>query len=182
MRWDVVDRYWRVTIDHLGSWEFWEGVGKVAPIATALIALVAASIALRAINAQRDIARRRAAIDFFLKTEMDTDLVKLYKLFKQIAPTLKEGSLSDFTKTEHYHQIRDFLAICELIAVGVNEQAFSARVSWAYWGDILPQSYRDAKPLIDYVRKTPGEGTSRTCCELEKLCNRWAKRPPKRGH
>ena len=49
-----------------------ETVAKLAPIGTALIALSAAIIALLAILAQMHIARRRAAIDFFLKTEVDT--------------------------------------------------------------------------------------------------------------
>src|SRR2546428_3230408 len=61
-----------------------ETAAKFAPIATALIALVASCIALCAIRAQRDIARRRAAIDFFLKTEMDDTVLKLYKRFKPL--------------------------------------------------------------------------------------------------
>jgi hypothetical protein len=39
------------------------------------------------------------------------------------------------------------------IAVGINEGAFSERVSQAYWGDVLPDSYVDALPLIQWVRK-----------------------------
>jgi hypothetical protein len=66
MRWDVVDRYWRAVLDFLtGDRDYWEAAGKSAPVITAIIALCAAGIAWRAIHAQRDIARRRAAIDFF---------------------------------------------------------------------------------------------------------------------
>lgn len=138
---------------------------------------MAAAIALLAIAAQRDIARRRAAIDFFLKTEMDAGIIELYRKFKKSVPTLASvQSMASFTKTKKYHDIRAFLSICELIAVGVNEKAFSERVSLLYWGDVLPQTYRDAKPLIDYVRKILGEGTENTCIELEKLCTKWAKK------
>jgi hypothetical protein len=82
-----------------------ETAAKFAPIATALIALVASCIA------------------FF------------YKRFKQLSPTIKELlAKPDLTNTQEYHDIRAFLNICELIAVGINEGAFSDRVSSAYWG------------------------------------------------
>ncbi len=135
-----------------------------------------------AIRAQRDIARRRAAIDFFLKTEMDDTVVKLYKTFKQLSPTIKELlAKPDLTKTQEYHDIRAFLNICELIAVGINEGAFSDRVSYAYWGDVLPHSYRDAEPLIKQIRNTPGEGTAHTYADLEKLCKKWTSKEEPTG-
>jgi hypothetical protein len=52
-------------------WTFSQNAGKVAPVLTASIAVVAACIAVRSIEAQKLIARKRAAIDFFLKTETD---------------------------------------------------------------------------------------------------------------
>ncbi len=60
-----------MALSGLGDWSFWEHVGKVAPIITALIALVAAVVAIISLRTQVHIARRRAAIDVFLKTEMD---------------------------------------------------------------------------------------------------------------
>ena len=48
-----------------------DDVEKFAPIATATIALIAAVVAFVAIKVQRSIARKRAALDFFLKTETD---------------------------------------------------------------------------------------------------------------
>src|SRR6266567_808242 len=96
-----------------------EPAAKLAPIATALIALVASCIALWAIRAQRDIARRRAAIDFFLKTEMDETVTKLYRRFKELSPTIDQlVAKPDLMDTQEYHDIRAFLNICELIAVG----------------------------------------------------------------
>src|SRR6266446_1306544 len=55
-----------------------------------------------------------------------------------------------------------FLNICELIAVGIKKRAFSKSVSKAYWGDVIPKSYRDAKQLIDDIRRTPEEGSRYT--------------------
>jgi hypothetical protein len=121
------------------SEHWWEVAAKLAPIATALIALGAATIAWLAILTQRDIARRRAAVDFFLKTEMDGTIIDLYNKFKRNAP-----SISRLTRSQ-YDDVRAFLNICELISVGVNQGAFSEEVSYAYWGDVLPNTYKTAK-------------------------------------
>jgi hypothetical protein len=152
-----------------------EHAGQLAPIATALIALVAASVAIRSLYLQRDIARRRAAIDFFLKTDADKEMIKLYRTFRVNTPNLATLiTQPDFTKSDVYSEVRHYLNICELIAVGINHGAFSERVAKAYWGGWLPTVYKGALPLIEYVRRTPGEGRAKTYVELEVLCSRWA--------
>lgn len=156
-------------------YEFFETAAKFAPLATAAIALSAAVIAFGAIHAQRDIARRRAAIDFFLKTEMDQIMIDLYARFRRAAPMVaNHSSLEEFAKTEHYKDIRSFLNVCELIAVGINQGAFSERVSLAYWGDVLPKALSDTLPLINFVRSTSDEGSAHTYSDLEKICKNWS--------
>ena len=126
-----------------------------------------------AIWAQMHIARRRAAIDFFLKTEIDEAAINLYKTYKAKAPSMTSiPDPLDATKRD-YDDIGAFLNICELIAVGVRKRAFSKSVSKAYWGDIIPDSYQTAKQLINYIRNTPGEGSRLTYVDLEKLAKRW---------
>jgi hypothetical protein len=130
MRWDVVDRYWRVLLDFLtGDRDYWEAAGKIAPIMTAIIALCAAGIAWKAIQAQRDIARRRAAIDFFLKTETDATLIGLYSRFLELNPshrliTTDEAYKNFKTIERDYRDTRSFINLLELIAVGVNINHF----------------------------------------------------------
>jgi len=58
-----------------------ETIAKLAPLGTALIVLIAAIIVLSAMWVQMHIARRRASIDFFLKTEMDKTVIDLYNKF-----------------------------------------------------------------------------------------------------
>jgi Domain of unknown function (DUF4760) len=162
----------------ISSFEWWETVAKLAPIGTALIALVAAITALCAIRAQRDIARRRAAIDFFFKTEMDATAIGLYNKFKTHAPSITSMPTIPQAWTD-YREVRAFLNICELIAVGIKNKAFSESVSYAYWGDVIPQSYRTAKQLITNIRNTPGEGSRYTYEDLEKLAEEWSKKEAK---
>src|ERR1700730_14988510 len=123
--------------------EDYEAAARIAPLVTAILAL----IALAAIIVQRDVARRRAAIDFFLKTEMDTNIIDLFKQFEETTPLIP-GLLSSPTfgpKSPEHYTLRKWLNICELIAVGVNKGAFSERVSLDYWGDVLPDSFKTAK-------------------------------------
>jgi hypothetical protein len=129
------------------------------------------------------VARRRAAIDFFLKTEMDKTMIELYDAFKASAPKLKspQTSMADFTgppenRTDQYKQVRAFLNICELIAVGVREKVLSDRVSYYYWGDVLPRTFRDAKHLIDHIRSDDSDGSEYTYVDLEKLSKKWRAR------
>ena len=68
-----------MTLSDLADWPFWEHLGRVAPAITALIAGVAALLALLSLKAQLDIARKRAAIDVFLKTEMDQGMNAAYR-------------------------------------------------------------------------------------------------------
>ena len=157
----------------------WKSIAEFAPIATAMIAFVAAITGYFAIQAQQQIARRRAAVDCFLKTEIDPYAVGLYHKFRAAVLTMQE--FADQPNVELHKDFRDlrgFLDICELIAVGIKEKAFSERISFEFWGHVLPQTLKDARPLIDRIRKIPGEGSKDTYCDLEDLCERWAKKPP----
>lgn len=165
-----------------GYWQFFQrsDAAEIAPMVTAGVALSAALVACVSIYAQRDIARRRASIDFFLKTEMDERALGYYREFKAISREEFQTWANDpnFAEQPRYHDVRAFLNICELIAVGIHEKAFSERVSYAYWGDVLPQTLESARPLIARIRATPGEGTRHTYSDLERLCRNWSVSPP----
>jgi hypothetical protein len=177
--WDHVGSWvsssWHALVEQLGDVAFWETGAKFAPVVTAMIAFLAALFAWLSIRAQRDTARRRAAIDFFLKTDLDQGAIALYDKFKRASRDLETRTAFDdgFIETEGYKDLRAFLNVCELIAVGIKQKAFSESISYAYWGDVLPRSYRDANILIQYIRSTPGEGTRHTYVDLERLSNRW---------
>ena len=155
---------------------FFETAATFAPLATAFIAVSAAGIALRAMYVQRDVARRRTAIDFFLKTEMDKEAIELYERFKKInVVTVRSTPMPSKLDMQEYKDARRFLNICELIAVGVNQGAFSDSVSRAYWGDVLPTCYEKMAPLIRDIRFTDDEGGSETYIDLQNLCDRWSR-------
>jgi hypothetical protein len=142
---------------------------------TAVIALLAAGTAVAAILIQRDIAKRRAAIDFFLKTDLDREIIGLYDRFKRIdVSILRSTPMPTKLTLKAYEDARTFLNICELIAVGVNKGAFSEGVSKAYWGDVLPNAYRKMEAFIRDVRASNDEGGPFTYSDLEELCRKWS--------
>ncbi len=152
-----------------------------AQIVTAAIAFLGALLAAISIVNQRNIARRRAAIDFLHRTQMDATGIELYNDFRRIAPGIAAiTSMESFVATPEHSRVRSFLNVCELISVAINERVFSEQVSYAYWGDVLPWSFKAAEPLIQYVRQRPGEGTPSTYRDLERVAKMWAERNARR--
>src|SRR6201999_4321920 len=99
--------------------------GTVPQWLTALIAggaLIAASVS---IGSQREIARKRAATDFFLKTEMDHETLESHKRYTKALAKLASSLNSNgempnsFEGTDDYWAIRDYLNLHELMAVGI---------------------------------------------------------------
>jgi hypothetical protein len=70
-----------------------------AQISTAFVATGALIVATWSLLTQKAVARRRAAIDFFLKTEMDEKILSAYNVYVQSKakissyPDIKKGIL-----------------------------------------------------------------------------------------
>jgi Domain of unknown function (DUF4760) len=154
----------------------WEEVAKFAPIITASIALFALLVAWISICTQKAVARKRAAIDVFFKTEMDKEMLAAYSGYTAGLKLLKEFSLiEDFSNTPEYRSIRTYLDVNELISVGINRKVFDERVCYGFWRTILTTARRDAAKVIDYARNQPnGE---RTYDQLLLVNARWTSRP-----
>jgi Domain of unknown function (DUF4760) len=142
----------------LSDWSFWEHLGKVAPIVTALIAFGAASVAAFSLRAQVHIARRRAAIDVFLKTEMDQGMLTAYREYVEGLELSKQyDNIDQFKKDNQktYWAVRTYLDVNELICIGINHKAFDQRVCYGFWYGILNKARTEAAEIIDHVRQ-PG--------------------------
>jgi hypothetical protein len=155
-------------------WPSLDTLSKIAPIFTAGVAFVGAVAAVASILYQGRLARRRGAIDFFLKTDIDAEIVNLYERFKRIDVVALRSTPTPIKQTlAEYKDARYFLNICELIAVGINNSAFSETVAKAYWGDVIPSCYAKMRMFIQDVRSSDDEGGKDTYCDLEKLCKGW---------
>jgi hypothetical protein len=154
--------------------------GNVAQIATAFIATLAFGTAIYSVYSQREVARKRAAVDFFLKTDMDEKMFDMYRASRSAFQLLSMGvppnGFDGFIKTDDYEKVYKYLNVHELLAVGIHKDVFDDYVAYAFWSDALIADYQDAEGLIAYIRETPGEGSHSTFEDLEKLYRRWRAR------
>jgi Domain of unknown function (DUF4760) len=139
----------------------WEEVAKLAPIATASIALCALLVAMISISTQKAVARKRAAIDVFFKTETDKEMLAAYRGYTAALKKLEEAtSLKDFSVKPEYQSIRTYLDVNELISIGINRKVFDQRVCYEFRYTVLTTACRDAAKVIDHARNQPnGEQT-----------------------
>jgi hypothetical protein len=150
--------------------------GTLPQWVTAGVAVAAGVIALYNIHAQRQIARRRASFDLFLKTETDDKMVDSYDNFhKGLAAMRSASSPADFCTSEatrkQYYWVRKYLNVHELVAVGLKEKVLDYDTCYIYWGDILVNNCNDARPILDYVRSRPRNAF--TYVDLETLNADW---------
>jgi hypothetical protein len=153
-----------------------------APFATAFIALGALVTAIVAICMQTLVARRRAAIDFFLKTDLDHNMLEAHREFRAAVKALKVHltvgqTVKAFEETQEqaYRHILKYLNIHELVAVGVKNSVFDKDVCFNFWGDVLVHHANEAAAVIDYEIEC--EGTpSAAFLELRHLSAEWSER------
>ncbi|WP_441259614.1 DUF4760 domain-containing protein [Bradyrhizobium sp. 521_C7_N1_3] len=130
-----------------------EYIAKLAPIGTVLVAFCALGVATWSLIAQKGVARRRAAIDFFLKTEMDDKLIAAYDKFRDGVDALRvTADLDDFCKSAHYGYVRNYLNVFELMAVGIENGTFDERICYVYWKGFVLDVMADTAKLIDHIR------------------------------
>lgn len=154
-------------------------LGTIPQWITAAVAFFALVAAYRSIESQREIARKRAAMDFFAKTEMDSHTLKQHKDFKIACDTLKchlneNKPIDEFSKTEAYRHIRDYLNLHELMGVGINREVFDDFVCEDFWAGELHRAWRDTKPLIEWIQNRPDEAG--TYVEFLRVHDRWLSR------
>jgi hypothetical protein len=159
-----------------------------APLVTATVATIAGGTAYYSIHVTRTIARRRAAIDFFLKTEADKSIVDIFQRFDESLQTVNNDidagrALAEITRTSHYKDVHTCLNIHELLAIGVANEVFDERVAYHYWSAALVGHKKKAEKLINFSREAPDDysayiGMLKLSNEWEKELVEWASKQP----
>jgi hypothetical protein len=157
----------------------WDWLLTHAPIATAIIAFIASIVAMRAIRVQRSIAKNRAAVDFFIKTEMDQPMLTAYAKYEASALELAKHTdnatlMAKFETSSHYQDIRSYLNIHELLAVGIRKQVIDENVCYHFWAGTLIRHCRECDLLIKRIRQRPNGGAA--YLELTRLNAKWEAR------
>ena len=126
------------------------------------------------VSTQKGIARKRAAIDFFLKTEIDKEMRSLHGAFTKARGELKGMSSRLFENSEHFAPLTAYLDVHELMAVGVINKVFDEDVCYEFWHIELITAYRETRGLIESIQRDPDR--KRRYSELCKLGEQWTKR------
>jgi hypothetical protein len=154
-----------------------------APLITVMVASIAGLIAVYSIHVTRSVARKRAAIDFFLKTEMDAGMLASHLAFEEAVINLKQH-LSERKSIEKfceggkiYKDIRTYLNVHELVAVGIKNKVFDGDVCYNYWSDALVRHTDATYKLIEH--ESSAEGGEASYLELRNLSEKWKKRTTK---
>lgn len=160
----------------------------LAPLVTATIASIAGIVAVVSIVVTKQIARRRAAIDFFLKTEADKSIVDIFQRFDEslgvVNGHIDAGTkLAEITKTKEYKDIHTCLNIHELLAIGVSNGVFDKTVAYHYWSAALVSHKKKAEKLINFSRENPEDysayiGMIGLSQEWQKKLEKWASKQP----
>jgi hypothetical protein len=109
MDWGIVPQWLPTANAGTHAWNW----GTAPQWITAFIAFVAGAIAVWSIVSQRSIARKRAAVDVFIKTEMDEKMIVAYDRFHtglnemRKAKTVEEFCTSAASRP-HYLAIRKY--------------------------------------------------------------------------
>ena len=142
-----------------------------------VVAAAAFMVAWRSLSAQKSIARKRAAIDVFLKTEMDHNMIEAFSAYESAVDELEKGDSAEvFYKDNRrsYNAIRTYLNINELIAIGVNRKVFDEGVCFNFWSDLLIDVGKGSAKIIENDRKE--EGDEEAYSDMLKLAKKWTKR------
>jgi hypothetical protein len=150
----------------------WGEASQLAPLFGTGIAGLALITAVASIAVQRKLARCRAAIDFFVKTEMDESMIAAFRCFDDGVKEFRSFlSMEAFMESQHSRSIQRYLNIHELMAVGMHTKIFDQRVCYTFWSDILAAHHNDTGRLIAHIRRQPGG--SATYEDLLRLHRRW---------
>jgi len=170
--------YGAVVTGMLMTSDWW---GSLPQWITATVAVFAVVVAAVGIGVQRTVARRRAAIDFFIKTEMDQHLIDAYDDFWMGIDSMKEHiratKLDEFCGSKdkdirkHYFAVRKYLNVHELVAVGIKDGMLDGKICHDFWSGVLIRCVEAARPVLDHVRRRPGGQL--TYSELETLYGDW---------
>lgn len=149
----------------------------IGPIASAGAILISASIGAIAayftVRANRQIARRRATMDLYVRHIWDSDYQDARNQLRQLRA---QGDVERYAETSHRvapqaNAIRDILNDYEALAISIRADVIDEAIYHRLFRGVLID---DWELLTPYVRKLQElEHNKRIYCETEALCARW---------
>jgi hypothetical protein len=114
--------------------------------------IVSTTFAYWQLRTQRDLARKRAAVDFFLKTEIDQHSLLMWTGFKSALDALANSQSYEAFQKDHSKenlQIEQYLNIFELVACGIRGKILDEVICKAFWKSIILDAYDKTNGIIE---------------------------------
>lgn len=130
-----------------------------APIATLTVGVLAAVFAFWGIQSQRGIARRRATLDFIMKSETDGDMIKARLRFIELSKDvngLGPWAALDKEKTDEAQKIKLILNEFELIAIGIKRGIIDKQLYCNWFKSGAIKHWDHAEPFVNILRSRTG--------------------------
>ena len=139
-------------MDWTACLQWFEEGAKLAPIGTAIIAGIAATIAVCSLRTQARMAKKKATIDVFLRIEMDSNTIAAHKTYTEALerlpkdwrfqggwerPTDEDYSRFEQEESEACQNICSYLNVHKLIASGIHSGAFADQTCFEFWCIVL---------------------------------------------
>ena len=159
------------------------GVWWLLPAIAALSALAAGVISVRAIAANKEIARKRATLDLLERSESTEYYQSIYSAFLDarksadgFAPLMDPGSE---VLRDRRRKVVNFLNHYELIAIGIRNGILDEGLCKEFMRSIVVRDWVAVQDFVLHIRApTPDSGTEVTAnlafSEFERLAHKWA--------
>jgi hypothetical protein len=154
------------------------GVWWITPLVIAVSTIVAAGLSLRSINSAREMARKRATLDFIERSESTPHYRELYRAFTDVRKD--PDGLMQLARPTNPQLLRqrenviDYLNHYEMMAMGIHEGMLDESVYKKFMKSTLVRDWFEAREFVRHLRtptKDSGSEVSskKVFCEFEDL-------------
>ncbi|MBI1869011.1 MAG: DUF4760 domain-containing protein [Methylocystis sp.] len=151
-----------------------DGLKSYGPGLSPIVIAISALVAYGAIRTQRDLARKRATLDFFIRTETDSVMLELWNNFAAGVTAFENAADKENFKSaspKEYESIRAYLNILELMACGICEKILDEQMCRNFFVNIVIEYFNKLENFIIILQKE--HYCSITYCEFVKLARKW---------
>jgi Domain of unknown function (DUF4760) len=147
---------------------------KTSQILAPILVLLSVYLASKAIENQKQLQKKKSAIDFFLKTQTDGRMLDLRREFVKAIDKMNKSSSIQYFHENHrdeFDKIVEQLNQNELIATAIAESVMDDNFSKRYWHGTLKRDVERSLPLVNFLREK--DKRPKIFEDAEALVSRW---------
>lgn len=155
----------------------------VTPCVIVLSALIAGFLSWKSIQSTREMATKRATLDFIERSESNAYYQDIYTAFSEVRKD--QGGLVQLCSPTNPELLRqrqkviNYLNHYELMAMGIREEMLDEDVYKGFMRGTLVRDWAESEQFINHLRAPTADSgsevsTSEAFCEFEELAKKWS--------